>query len=92
MYTYVDGVKTELKYMDYSQEALSLSQVTGKTLFARFKTDKKLTMGDRYLIVLKRVIAENVLTIETGMITTDGLSRYVYVKKGEDYAISDCTQ
>ena len=84
MYTYVDGVKTELKYMDYSQEALSLSQVTGKTLFARFKTDKKLTMGDRYLIVLKRVIAENVLTIETGMITTDGLSRYVYVKKGED--------
>ena len=84
MYTYIDGVRTDLKYMDYPQEALSLAQVTEKKLFARFGADRTLTMGDHYLIILKKVLAENVLTVETGMITREGLTSYVYVKKGED--------
>lgn len=84
-YTYIDGEKVDITEIEYSQQVLSLAEVTGNPLPLRYRVSRELKAGDNYLLVFKDTIAENVLTVGAGAVTYHGMNKYVYVRKeGED--------
>ena len=83
-FTFVDGKQIPLKELEYEEDMKSLSQVTNKDIPVRFEASAELEAGDNMLLVFKKTMAENVLCVGSSAVVIEGLSRYVYVKKGED--------
>ena len=84
-YTYINGKKVEIKELDYADDMKSLAEVTKNKLPMRFTASANLKAGDNMLLVFKKTKAEKVLAVGSGAVISEGLSRYVYVRKdGED--------
>ena len=83
-YTYINGEKVNVSEIDYPEDIKSLSEVTGDSLNVRFKADGDLKAGDNMLIVLKKMMKEDVMTVGAGAVVAEGLNRYVYVRKNGD--------
>lgn len=84
-YTFIDGKKVDVKELEYSQQVKSLASVQKTPLSMRFNINSgKLTVGQNMLIVFKKTMRENVMTVGVGAVESEGNSRYVYVRKNED--------
>lgn len=83
-YTYINGQKVNVSEIEYPQDIKSLSEVTGDSLNMRFSADGELNAGDNMLIVVKDHVKENVMTVGAGAVVSEGLNRYVYVRKEGD--------
>ncbi len=82
-YIYVNGEKKKVTEIGYSQEAISLAEVQRKDVFTRYSVDAELNAGDNVVLIFKKNIAENVMTVGTSAVTHDGINSFVYVRKGD---------
>ena len=84
-YTFIDGKKVNVSEIEYPQKVKSLASVQKTPLSMRFNIDSgKLTVGQNMLIVFKKTMRENVMTVGVGAVESEGNARYVYVRKNED--------
>lgn len=84
-YTYLGGKKVNVKERNYSPKIRSLASVERVPLNMRFDVDSgNLNVGDDMLIIFKKTVREDVLTVSVGALESEGNNRFVYVKKNED--------
>ena len=83
-YTYIDGEKVPITEIPYSQQALSLAEVTNNVLPIRYQVNSKLKAGDNMLLIFKTTVVTDALTVGSGAVTYEGLNTYLYVRKTGD--------